>query len=49
VLAAVDLRVTESVGEEEVVLQTIVIIVHHIGTEVTPWMLHGTESLAQVI
>ena len=48
-LTAVYLRVAEGVREEEVVLQTIVIVIDHVCTEIAPWMLHGTEGLAQVV
>jgi hypothetical protein len=48
-LAAVYLRVTESVRKEEVVLQTIVIIVDHILPEVTAGVVHGAQGLTYVV
>ena len=48
-LAAVYLRVPEGVGEEEVVLQAIVIVVHHVLAKVTARVPHGAEGLANVV
>src|SRR5215831_18570397 len=43
------LRVTEGVRQEEVIFQTMVIVIDHIRTKIAAGMLDSAEGLAQVV
>ena len=48
-LAAIDLRVAEGMGQEEVVLQAVVVVPHDVLAEVAARVPHGAEGVAHVV